>query len=172
MKSTKAHEQSAHAAPAPTTAFYKGISEWNGNSSRHSVANGFHKVKSEPRSPTMTKKNVYDVQTGSIKRVASEDRPHSAFQPINDRTKSSSSKYYTERTSSPISELESSPLYASIQQKYNDKTSSSYDVSSSSHYAEKSSLLNGKSPPNGILRATSPTNQYKSYNGVSKVRIA
>lgn len=184
MKSTKSPGAQS---PPPTSqtksTFYKGVSEWNGNSSRHSINSGnasaARKTKAESRlSPTQIKKNVYDVKTGSIKKVVSEDRSFSPFQPIKEKTQQQaySSKYYTERASSPISspisELEASPLYASIQQKYNnfDKTSSSYDVSSSS-YAEKSNLTNGKSTPNGILRSTSPTNHYKSHNGIIKVRI-
>lgn len=181
MKSTKSPSttpsQAKPAAPSPPkgTAFYKGVSEWNGAASRGSLTNGGAatpvKPKTEPKSATATKK-VYELQTGHIKKVAADERSYSPFEPIAEKLASQSyaSKYFTERASSPISspisELESSPLYASIQQKYNnfDKTSSSYDNSS---YMEKNSQTNGKSTPiNGILRSSTPT---KNYSEVIKV---
>lgn len=175
MKSTKSPRPQS-----PTTnpkTYYKGVSEWNGNTTLtngHSQSQTVYKSHTDKSPTTPATKNVYEVQTGSIKKIASEDRSFSPFQPIKEKMQTHSSKFYTERASSPISntvsELESSPLYASIQQKYNtDKTSSSYDVSSSS-YVEKSNYLNGKNTPiNGILRSSSPANQYKHYNGIIKV---
>lgn len=180
MKSTKTPRPQSP-PPSNQKTYYKGVSEWNGNSNS-TMTNGHsqsHKSRIDSKSPIPATKNVYEVQTGSIKKVASEERSFSPFQPIKEKMQTQSSKFYTERASSPISnpisELESSPLYASIQQKYNsntDKTSSSYDVSSSS-YVEKSNYLNGKNTPiNGILRSSSPTNQYKSYNGIIKVILS
>lgn len=179
MKSTKTPSTPTNPSPPKSTPFYKGVSEWNGSASRSSLVNGTSshlQTKSKIESKAPATKKVYELQTGHIKKVAADERSYSPFAPINEKSQSHSAKYFTERASSPISspisELESSPLYASIQQKYHnfDKTSSSYDNSSS--YVEKSSPANGKSTPiNGILRSSTPTKNYSEIIKVSQCFI-
>lgn len=138
------------------------------------------KSAEDVKSRTATTKNVYEIQSGSIKKISADQRafaqlpsPSSPFRPIEEKIR-------TERASSPtpISKLESSATYASIQRKHH-RTRKADNVTSSSSSSSSLSLPSASASTkpafNGnvnVLRTSSAvqSDQSKNAYGIAKVQ--